>query len=326
MEVGPSLLTLLMVTIGSACGPPRVGSDSGDTGSTSSTEGGSTESSASTESESSTSTETESSTSTETATSATETDSETSGDPVCGDGIVDPQECSWPYCLSDCPYPPLACDNNIWSCGDGVDNDSDALIDFRDPDCLSPCDDSEDTLGPQQLIAGNPCKLDCFFDTNVGGGDDKCEWNVMCDPQSPGTVIGCPYNLDFAMSDAWCPAMQVVECTDQCLPLVANGCDCFGCCEIAGEFRSLQDLDDGWSPAEDCSADHLDACPACTPNLSCFNACEADDCELCLLAELAPGCEQPSCPEGIEPCTDPYGCAEGEFCQTGCCRPTSPNW
>jgi hypothetical protein len=72
--------------------------------------------------------------------------------------------------------------------------------------------------------------------------------------------------------------------------------------------------------------DNLDGCPTCTPNLSCFNPCEAESCELCLFAELAPGCEQPSCPEGIEACTDPYGCSEGEFCQTGCCRPIEPNW
>jgi hypothetical protein len=313
------LLTLLPAAlIGSACGPPRVGSDAGDTGgSSSSSEGSSTSSTSSSTSEGS-------GTETETGAPTTETDSETSGGPICGDGIVDPDECSWPYCLSDCPNPPLPCGNSLRSCGDQIDNDSDDLIDLHDPDCLSPCDVSEDTLGLQQTVAGDPCKMDCFFDANNGQGNDTCAWNLACDPQNPGAVIGCEYSPDLPM--AWCPMTQTVECLDKCLPIVANGCDCFGCCEIAGEFRSLKDFDDGRVSEDDCSADNLEGCPTCTPYMSCFNPCEADNCELCLLAELAPGCEQPSCPEGIEPCTDPYGCPESEFCQTGCCRPTSPDW
>jgi hypothetical protein len=334
------LLALLSaVLLGSACGPPRLGNDPSDSGS--STEGDATESSTSTGA------------STETGAPTTETDSETSGGPICGDGIVDPgeacdlgpdsawelsdcqpdctlnecgdghvgpQECSWPYCLSDCPNPLLPCGNAILSCGDQIDNDRDTLVDLHDPDCLSPCDDSEDRLGFDQIAAGDPCKVDCFFDANHGAGDDHCEWNLQCDPQDPGALIGCAYDPDYAMLAPTCVEMLHPDCLDRCVPIVANGCDCFGCCEIAGQFRLLDDL---WG---DCSADNLEGCPTCTPNLSCSNPCEADSCEQCLLAELAPGCEQPSCPEGIESCTDPYGCPEGEFCQTGCCRPTSPDW
>ena len=46
-------------------------------------------------------------------------------------------------------------------------------------------------------------------------------------------------------------------CLDFCAPLVPNGCDCFGCCEVQGEFIYL-----GSSP--DCSMDNLDACNNCT--------------------------------------------------------------
>jgi hypothetical protein len=342
------LLVLLAAMLGLACGPPRFGADSDGTESDSESGSSSDSTGSSTSTETETDSETSETDSGTTETETTETDSETSGGPICGDGIVDPgeacdlgpnnaweltdcqpdctlnecgdgwlgpNECPPSSCPSDCPQPLVPCDNWIAECGDLIDNDSDGLIDLYDPDCLSPCDDSEDALSPQLPFDGGDCKRDCFFDDNSGSGDDQCEWNFTCDPQNPGELVGCPYDPDFGM----CPIVQDVECMDKCMPIVANGCDCFGCCEIAGQFRHLDDLGD-------CSADNLEACPSCTPHPSCFNPCEADDCELCLLAELAPGCDQPSCPEGIESCTDPYGCGEGEFCQTGCCRPTIPPW
>jgi hypothetical protein len=239
----------------------------------------------------------------------------------CGDGYIGLDEaCEPPACSPDCQHPPHGCGNKIYACGDWVDNDQDGLFDLYDPDCLSPCDDDEGAFGfDLPLTGGNPgCSFDCFFDDNTGRGDDMCEWDPRCDPLDPGATFGCDYDPNL---DMWCAnyETQSPACIEQCLPLVANGCDCFGCCEVGGQFVFLE-------ADPNCSADTLDQCRACTPHPSCFNPCDAEACELCLLGELAPGCAEPSCPEGVQPCTDPYACGEDEFCQTGCCRPNVPAW
>jgi hypothetical protein len=217
-------LALVIAMLGSACGPPRLGDDSGGT------DGGTDGDEVA---ESTESTDTSASTETET----TDSTSETSGGPVCGDGIVDPGEacdlgpanaweladcqpdctlnecgdglvglgeCESPLCVSDCP--PTFCGNQVYWCGDLIDNDRDGLIDLYDPDCLGPCDDSEDSLAPQLPGSDLRCSQDCFFDSNSGMGDDKCEWDLQCDPQSPGEPVGCVYDPIFAMQEFSCPS------------------------------------------------------------------------------------------------------------------------
>ena len=44
----------------------------------------------------------------------------------------------------------IQCDNRITACGDCSDNDGDGLVDWRDPECLGPCDNYEG----EELLAG----------------------------------------------------------------------------------------------------------------------------------------------------------------------------
>src|SRR5690606_20384519 len=41
---------------------------------------------------------------------------------------------------------PLPCEGKIYACGDCIDNDGDGKVDQADPECISPCDDREDTF------------------------------------------------------------------------------------------------------------------------------------------------------------------------------------
>ena len=110
------------------------------------------------------------------------------------------------------------------------------------------------------------------------------------------------------------------DCLDFCVPLVPNGCDCFGCCEIAGEHYYLD-------ASPDCSLDNLGACNHCTFFPECNNPCDPDSCELCFgqdPSELPEECGgEPSCPPQFDPCLTDTDCVEGLFCQTGCCVPVN---
>ena len=209
----------------------------------------------------------------------------------------------------------LPCGNKLYECGDTLDNDMDGLIVLDDPECISPCDDNEGTFKTDLPGQNNDCKQDCYFDSNSGGGDDTCEWNLQCDPLNPGAQIGCEYDPNFAMCELEMPD----TCLDFCVPLVPNGCDCFGCCEIEGQFVYL----DG----AQCSLDNLDMCESCTFYDNCNNSCEPENCELCFGQDpddLPPECEEPECPDELTPCFDESECLEGQFCQTGCCVDIEP--
>jgi cysteine-rich repeat protein len=246
---------------------------------------------------------------------------------ICGDGDPGPNEgcddgnliggdgCS-PMCAIENP-PPMAipCGNAIYECGDALDNDNDGFVDLDDPDCTTPCDDKENSLQTDLPGQNNDCKADCFWDANSGQGDDHCVWNLKCDPENPGADVGCAYDPNFAQ----CELMMPQACLDFCVPLVPNGCDCFGCCQIAGEFIYLDS-----NPQ--CSMDNLDACNNCTFFDNCNNPCEQVECELCFgqsEEDLPPECEEPSCDFGT-PCSDQSECMDGDFCQTGCCVPIVP--
>ena len=209
----------------------------------------------------------------------------------------------------------LECGNKLYECGDTLDNDMDGVIDLDDPECISPCDDDEGSFETKLPGQNQDCKSDCYFDANSGGGDDHCEWNLKCDPLNPGAEIGCEYDPDFGM----CSLEMPQSCLDFCVPLVPNGCDCFGCCEIEGQFVYL----DG----ADCSLDNLDSCQSCTFFEGCNNPCDPDNCEVCFGQDpddLPPECGLPTCDMGQTPCLDEGDCAIGEFCQTGCCLPIIP--
>ena len=204
------------------------------------------------------------------------------------------------------------CGGKVYACGDALDNDGDGLIDYADPECTTPCDDAEVSFQTDLPGQNEDCKSDCYFDENTGVGDDQCQQNLRCDGENPGALIGCDYDPEFKM----CEVAVEDTCLSSCVPLVPNGCDCFGCCEIGDRTVYL----DG-SP--DCRLDNLEACQSCTLNTECANPCEAEKCELCFgqtVANLSDECNgEPACPDGVGSCASHSDCPAGDFCQTGCC-------
>ena len=207
----------------------------------------------------------------------------------------------------------LPCGGKIYACGDTIDNDGDGKIDGMDPECTSPCDDDEGTF--QTALPGQnvDCWSDCYWDGDSGAGNDKCEWNLKCDPENPGAGTNCEYDPNWGM----CDLEQPNPCIDICSPITPNGCDCFGCCEINGLFIYLGN--------GSCALDNLDACETCTFHEGCNNPCEPELCELCFgqdPSELPEECgPDPACPDGFDSCTVDADCQDGWFCQTGCCIP-----
>jgi hypothetical protein len=212
---------------------------------------------------------------------------------------------------------PLECDGKFYACGDCMDNDGDGKFDTGDPECISPCDDREDSFATG-LSGDNmdPCKQDCFFDGNSGGGKD-CEWNLACDPENPGGDK-CPYDPE----ETNCPDMQSEECVTLCQ--APNGCDCFGCCTVSVDGMSY----DIFIGDEDCMLSDISSCSECTKNDDCGDDCVPEDCEVCFGMELPPECDESKCPDGVESCkVDDMGgsnCPVDQFCNTGCCVPIQP--
>ncbi|HTV23934.1 MAG TPA: hypothetical protein VMG12_34825 [Polyangiaceae bacterium] len=232
------------------------------------------------------------------------------------------------------PCTPLPCGNTTRACGDCEDNDGDGWPDASDPECLGPCDDSEDELfnGTAVNVTGS-CRADCYFsfDRNSGSGDDGCSWSYRCDPGSlapdypPTERSMCEYDDALALCDPAGPALAA--CQTNCLPLTPNGCDCFGCCELPAGSGSFIWLGSGLERGECELSTSTDPslCRPCTPVAGCQNPCE--ECELCVgkpeLPATCGGAAVPACPGSLRSC-DPrssVGCGPLEYCITGCCVP-----
>ncbi|MCA9662300.1 MAG: hypothetical protein KC486_28430 [Myxococcales bacterium] len=265
---------------------------------------------------SSTSSTTATATATDTATSTTDTSSSTTdvsgsaSDSDSSTGSTTNETTGGGACT------PTVCESEgkILACGDCEDNDNDGKVDLADPECISPCDDNEETFATG-LPGDNmdPCKQDCFFDGNSGGGKGDCAWNLKCDPMSPGGDK-CPYDPDFNN----CPMEQSQECVEGCI--TPNGCDCFGCCTVTVDGMDY----DIYLGDETCKLADIDSCEKCTKNPDCDEDCNPDACEVCFgQTEPPEGCEEPSCDNEMLPCKiDKEGnhdCPEGFFCSTGCC-------
>ncbi len=244
------------------------------------------------------------------------------------------------------------CGNQTYECGDTIDNDTDGLIDSDDPDCLGPCDDTEDGYHPElPSWQGDKCHEDCFWDTGAGS-NEGCYWDHKCDPLSQAPRFdpegpACEYQGDDHVIQGGGPTCasaymtQTQDCLDYCNPLTPNGCDCFGCCELpagSGSFVYIGSYDESNNPT--CFpdvVDDIDKCRPCTPVPSCQNDCAT--CELCIGKEfLPPECYDPpgstgsgggggsppqECPPGIQACglVGQAPCPSGAFCITGCCQP-----
>lgn len=191
---------------------------------------------------------------------------------------------------------PTTCAGKLLECGDCLDNDGDGKTDYRDPECLGPCDNTEGpglSAGVGGVNRAN-CGVDCYFDFGNGPGNDDCHWDHRCDPLEP--AADCSFDED-RLGGRDCPAEQSQQCDDFCRPYTPNGCDCFGCCT----FEELRGAGPGGSDAhvwignldEDnestCTLDDLTnelKCPRCTPVESCFNDCGR--CEVCIGKPVVP--------------------------------------
>lgn len=246
---------------------------------------------------------------------------------------------------------PTRCRNQQYDCGDCEDNDDDGLVDMDDPECVGPCDNSEESF-----FGGIPgqnrmqCEQDCYFDQNSGLGNDRCLWSHSCDPLSvepdfPPQGELCAYDPEARINapggPRTCSALQEQSgaCIETCGALTPNGCDCFGCCEFPNGrhiwLGSRNELGEGT-----CTSDALDdptRCRPCTPVASCFNACEP--CELCVGKRELPAntectgmemdagtadsgvCRIPDCRGDLQPCGVSClpDCPPGLLCLTGCC-------
>lgn len=200
---------------------------------------------------------------------------------------------------------PVQCQSHVYACADCMDNDRDGLADWRDPDCLGPCDNSENDLTLGIPGGGSaPCRLDCYFDQDTGAGNDTCRWDHRCDPREPQAPT-CAYSPTPPPS-AECPATQARTCEPFCRPLVPNGCDCFGCCELPGGSGRTVFLGstprNGAPPCTLATAGNPDSCRPCTQVPSCLNRCER--CEVCLGRPTPPAdCFVPTPPPdaGVRP-------------------------
>jgi hypothetical protein len=241
-----------------------------------------------------------------------------------------------------CPISqPVSCDGDIYDCGDGLDNDGDGLFDADDPECMGPCDGTEESLHPGDMGSQDPgCITDCYFDENLNSGDDDCHWSHKCDPleiapdyhpesfandycaYDPGALIPGANRTCDELSSA-----QTEFCYSSCLPLTPNGCDCFGCCELvagSGQHVWLGSLDaEGTGSCTLAVAGDPTKCSPCTPVPGCLNAC--DTCELCVgKTTLPPECgTTPACAPGVQACGagTQCPCPSSSYCVTGCCQP-----
>lgn len=233
-------------------------------------------------------------------------------------------------------------------CSNGIDDDGDGQIDGFDTECTGPLDNDEGSFATG--IPGDnqdPKWQDCFFDGNSGGGDDGCRYSTGC-------LTG-----ELAPTDKNCQV--TAACVKFCKPLVPNGCDCFGCCEVFGPDGGIAHV----TIASTCTYADIGnptKCPVCTPSTACNNTCER--CELCVGKTSIPAdcgqgtggapsggaggassggapsggaggsvpnggagggyCAAPACAPGQQACGVDClpDCPQGQYCLTGCCIPS----
>jgi hypothetical protein len=226
-----------------------------------------------------------------------------------------------------------ACQGRFYLCGNCQDDDMDGLIDSMDPDCLGPCHNSEDAYyGSIPGQSGGNCTKDCYFDQDSGGGNDDCVWNHQCDALEP-EPNSCSYDPDTSIGSPPGPCSEAEQrqsdqCLATCMPLVPNGCDCFGCCRIPGADAPvwLGSEKDGVPSCTRGTLDDPESCRPCTQVQACLNPCE--NCELCVgKTELPPSCDGDTgtppqeCPPNSQACglVGQETCPQDQYCITGCC-------
>lgn len=222
------------------------------------------------------------------------------------------------------PNGKVLCGSVICACDDGVDNDTDGVIDAEDPECVARWDNDEGSLATG--IPGDNRDLacqDCFFDGNSGSGNDTCRVPTSC------FTSGTPESGQGSCSVCEQPA----SCASFCEKYTPNGCDCFGCCDVMLSNGTVVHVALG--PGCNIDGNDVTGCTACVPNDTCRNECGT--CELCpgktvddLPAECftqpppsdagEPPPPPPTCDNGETPCGPGLpSCPANYSCEFGCC-------
>ena len=225
------------------------------------------------------------------------------------------------------------CQGKVYQCGDCIDNDGDGLVDAADPNCWGPCDNNEEGWKgeiPGQQNNSTCNKMDCYFDQDGGSGNDDCYWSHACDPLEP---MSCTYDDAYKVpgTPGSCDDLfgaQSDLCHEVCGPLVPNGCDCFGCCQIhvGGDVHTVYIGTEDAGGNGTCNLENAadpEKCEPCTQVEGCFAPCDPDDCQICIgQTEVPEGCDEAKCAEGLVSCNPQNGnadCPAGHSCITGCC-------
>jgi hypothetical protein len=203
------------------------------------------------------------------------------------------------------------CGGRRCQCSDGADNDGDGVADGLDPECTGPADDVERNFGTglEQDPGPESC-LDCFFEFRPGNREG-------CNRPRSCTIDDSVGNGKCRGNDE-CDVPASSPCITSCLPLVPNGCDCFGCCEVQGRDFSIL-LRDSCSMA---TIDQEALCPRCTQSDDCRNPCGT--CEVCpgrTPAELPASCDPSARCGPLMPCEESADCEANGYCFQGCCFP-----
>jgi hypothetical protein len=248
------------------------------------------------------------------------------------------------------------CEAQLYQCGNCQDDDGDGKRDDQDPDCLGPCHNNESGLGTGiPSFGATACdRLDCYYDTNQGRGNDDCIHDHNCDPLNP-SANQCTYDGNPMIGDAVCPSTQSTQCKSYCEKLTPLGCDCFGCCTAFAADGGSRDVYLGselltGTACTIATVGNPAICRACTKTASCGKG-TCGVCQLCLgKTSLPPECFPDGgvvvlpdggvttpdggvvvlpdggvppmrCPAGVQPCGLPgdLQCPFPAFCQTGCC-------
>lgn len=178
---------------------------------------------------------------------------------------------------------PVRCRGPLLECGDCEDNDGDGLVDSADPDCFSPCSNSELNLAGRK----QPCTNDsCFFAADCGIGNDQncleltpngCDCRGCCEFEGSNVLLG-------SMDDTGtftCDSTSLAD-PSRCLPCEPDP-QCINPCE---------------------------ACEVCFARETSLEGCET-----------VGTCVLPICPNDLQPCAPEcgVGCDPGFACITGCC-------
>jgi len=83
-----------------------------------------------------------------------------------------------PFVINDAGQ--IMCGSGVCACSDGVDGDSDGLVDMADPECVSAWDNDEASFATGIPGDNRDDCQDCFFDGNSGSGDDGCRTPTSC--------------------------------------------------------------------------------------------------------------------------------------------------